>query len=153
MQAAPIPYPVLYEGDEIHHRHYTLDFNQQPIYISAKAENPVEIIEWIDWMYSPEGVQECAWGVEGSGYESELVGNDQSTFYYDEDGNRQFSSFVNETPNSLTPDQVYRHFLMRDCIVVWDWENQSLMYQDPKFQEAWDVWGGVLISTMICHKL
>lgn len=135
MEAVATPYPVLNEGDTAQFRHYVSDFNLAPMYLAANVENPVEIIEWVDWLYSEEGVLECTWGTLGDS-EDDM----DNTYYINEDGDKDFTKFVTENPDGLTGDQVYRQFLMRDIQTIWEWENQELMYQDPKFQDAWDVW-------------
>lgn len=137
MEAVPAPYPVLNKGEVNKFRHNVTDFNLSPMYLAKDVENPVEIIEWIDWLYSDEGVLECTWGTLG-----ESADDMDNTYYIDEDGSKQFTKFITENPDGITGDQAYRYYLMRDIMTVWEWENQSLMYKDPKFQECWDVWQG-----------
>ena len=48
---------------------------------------------------------------------------------------------MTKNPDGLTMDEVLRQYLLRDTAMVWDWENQSLMYEDPRLQAGWSVWG------------
>ena len=133
MEAVPAPYPVLKEGDQTHFRHYVTNFNQTPCYISADAEDPLTVIKWLDYLYSPEGIQEISWGTMGDErYED--------TYYVDEEGKKKQTEFVTNNPNGLSPEEVMRQYLLRDTAMVWDWEMQSLMYQDERQQKGWSVW-------------
>ncbi|WP_029488274.1 extracellular solute-binding protein [Candidatus Epulonipiscium viviparus] len=129
------PYPVLNVGDQIHLRDYVEPFNQSPAYISSNAKNPIEIIQWVDYLYSPEGVNEISWGTLGTGKDDM-----SATYYIDENGKHQYTDFYWNHPDGLTTNEVQRQYMLRDSAMVWDWENQSLMYSDPQYQVAWDTW-------------
>lgn len=132
--AIPVPYPVLKEGDRTHFRHHVKDFNNTSCFISSTAKDPVTIIKWVDYLYSPEGILEISWGPKGDE-------RFEDTYYIDENGEKRQTDFVTKNPDGLTMDEVLRQYLLRDTAMVWDWENQSLMYEDPRLQAGWSVWG------------
>lgn len=132
--AIPVPYPKVNESDTIHFRNYITCFQQTPTYISANAENPEEIVKWMDFFYSPEGIEEISWGVKGDD-------RFEDTYYIDENGENQFTEFIMNNPEGFTSDQCQRRYLFRDNCVVYDWENQLLSYSDERQQAGWKVWG------------
>ncbi|TBL80793.1 extracellular solute-binding protein [Paenibacillus thalictri] len=50
---------------------YQLDHLAESYVVSAKVKNPEKIVEFIDWMYSEEGIRLTSWGVEGEHYTME----------------------------------------------------------------------------------
>ncbi len=123
----PISFPVVNEGDELHIRQGSNIFNQAPEYITTSAEDPELIVKWMDWLYSPDGIQEITFGVKDDPrYED--------TYYLDENGNKQYADIL------LTPDG-NRHLLLRDIQTVWEEYSQKLQYTDPRNEVAWEEWG------------
>jgi putative aldouronate transport system substrate-binding protein len=47
---------------------YQLDHLGESYAISAKIKNPDQVIQFIDWMYSDEGMKLTSWGVENTDY-------------------------------------------------------------------------------------
>lgn len=127
IQLVAAPYPVLNQGDEIHSRHYTLDFYDAPIYIHSRVQDPVPIIQWIDYFYGEEGVNTTVWGTEGLTY----MLNDQ--------GEKVFTDYVTNNPEGNMLDILTQETL-EELSLVLDWENQAQFYDDSQ-KLAWEVWG------------
>lgn len=127
LEFVPAPYPVLQEGDLLKSRHFTPDFINSPIYITSAVENPIEIIQWVDYFYSEEGMLRTNWGLEGQTYET------------DSQGTKDFTDHVknNSETSSLG---VLSQEVLRDLQTVQDWDFQQKFMEDPIYATAWDLW-------------
>ncbi|WP_028549699.1 extracellular solute-binding protein [Paenibacillus sp. UNC451MF] len=47
---------------------YQLDHLQESYVISAKTKDPERVIQFMDWLYSEEGLRLTSWGIEGQHY-------------------------------------------------------------------------------------
>lgn len=128
MEFLPTPYPVLKEGDVISTRHYTSDFIGDPVYIYAKAENPVEIIKWVDYFYSEDGILLSNWGTEGK------------TYQVTETGEKEFTEFVMNNPEGKSVISVLTENVLLDVRTVADYQYEMAFFQDPRQHLGWEVW-------------
>ena len=129
VDAMPVPYPVLNEGDQLHFRHRLKQFNQTPSYISAQAEDPVAIIKWMDYLYSDKGQTETFWGCKGDDrYED--------TYYIDENGELQFTDFITKNPDGLAPSQALRRYIFKDVVVAWSEGSSEAVVDGCRIWEA-----------------
>ncbi len=135
VELVPAPYPVVNEGDQLTLRHYTTGFTHEPVFITTSAEDPVGIIQWFNYMYSEEGINEQLWGLEGDGPD------DLSGFHYiKEDGTKDYTDLYYNNPDGLSLDQAQRYYSFRDSMTHSHWDAYSLMYQDPCFELCWNTW-------------
>lgn len=126
------PYPVVNKGDKLHLRQHVQSFNKTPCFISAKAENPTTIVKWVDWLYSPEGMNELDWGVKGDS-------RFEDTYFTDEDGQNHLTEEIKGTPG------LNAKYTMTDLIAVWDWNYQKTIYtnfgeKEPYALDCWKTW-------------
>lgn len=124
----PVSYPVILEGDPIATRHFTPDFIGEPIFIHSEAENPKELIEWVDFFYSEEGKMLTNWGEEGV------------TYQYNEEGQPEFTDFVLENPDNQPVVFVLAENVLQEMALVQDIDFEMQFYSDPRQQNCWDVW-------------
>lgn len=128
MEFVPVPYPVLQKGDTIKTREYTPDFYGDPIFIHSNVENPEEIIQWIDFFYSEEGINLTNWGQEGE------------TYTINSQGEKEFTDLVTQNPDhpSVT---VLAQEAFQEMSLVKEWEKESSFYTDGIHDVAWEQWG------------
>lgn len=125
----PVPYPVLEVGDVISTRHYTPDFVSEPIFVYSGAENPEELIEWVDYFYSDEGILWSNWGTENH------------TFVVNEHGEKEFSDLILLDSQDTAPILLMNQYVFQDIKVVLDWDYQLQYYPEDWQKEAWEIWG------------
>lgn len=128
MEFVAVPYPVLEIGNQVHTRHFTPDFTGNPIFVYANAENPEELISWVDYFYSEEGEILSNWGVEGE------------TFQVDDFGNKVFTDFVANNPESNPPALVLAELVLQENAVVKLWDYESQFLQDERQKSSLEVW-------------
>ncbi len=79
--------PVLYKGQVFHlgsAAAWVTGFATNAI--TTKCDNIPLLVTYVDWFYSPEGMELANWGREGN--------TDGCVFYYNEKGERQLSDFI-----------------------------------------------------------
>ncbi len=124
----PVPYPVLQEGDTTHTREYTLDYYDAPIYINATTiEDPIPLIQWIDFFYSEEGITLSNWGEEGVTYD------------VDDSGNKQFTELI-YSGNFPSSSKLSKEVLLETSTVL-DYPCQSAFFQESVHDLGWEMWG------------
>lgn len=124
LKFVPAPYPVWNVGDDISTRHYTKDFLTDPVFVYTLAENPEEIVAWMDYFYTEEGISFTNWGIEGE------------TYTVSEDGSKEFTDKVlNSTSVAVTAEYIFQ-----PVRTVIDFEYSKYFYTEIQ-QNAWDVWG------------
>lgn len=125
------PYPVLNKGEKNHFRQHLSMFNKYPIFVTKTAKDPVALIKWVDYFYSPEGIFETNWGRKGvEGYED--------TYYEDKDGKKHYTEAITAPEN----DGMNMVYLLRDACTYWE---DTGVYNDPDTgecwaQNGWDTW-------------
>lgn len=128
MEFVPAPYPVLQEGDTIKTRDYIPDFYNAPIFIHSRVENPAEVVEWIDFFYSEEGVALSNWGIEGE------------TYTINSQGEKEFTALVLENPDT-SPHAILNQEGFQEMSLVKEWELESQFHYPGVQDEAWKQWG------------
>lgn len=141
MEFVQVPYPVLEEGDVVKFRHYTPDFTGSPVFIHSQANNPVEIIQWVDFFYGEEGKTLSNWGTLGETYEIDQSGQ---------------KKFLDSVLNSETSDPAVvilaQEVLQENSVLrLWDYEQQ--FYQDSRQTFGWDVWSLATYENMLPETL
>lgn len=126
------PYPVLNEGEKVHLKQNVPTFNKSPVFISAKAESPITIVKWIDYLYSEKGMEELDWGTKGDSRYAD-------TYVEDADGKRHLAEMF------TTGEADTAKYMMKDLESVWDWDYQKEQYtpygaKEPYPQACWDIW-------------
>ena len=58
-------------------------------FITANCEHPEAVVKYFDYFYGEEGITLYFMGIEGE------------TFYYDENGNPQYTDFVTKNPDGM----------------------------------------------------
>lgn len=127
MDFAPLPYPVLEEGDIPWVGHTTAVFSNAPIFIHSRVENPIPLLEWVDFFYSPEGIALTNWGIEGE------------TFYNTDEGDRGLTAYITENPD-YPPVSMMKKEALTELSLVQEWEREALFFQENNII-AWEVWG------------
>lgn len=127
MTFAPVPYPVLQEGDTTHTREYTLDYYDAPIYINAKVDDPIPLIQWIDFFYSEEGIALSNWGEEGVTYE------------LGDNGEKVFTDLIYS--GDMPSTSLHSKEVFLESSTVLDYDCQSAFFQEGLHDLAWDTWG------------
>lgn len=88
------------KGPNGHQIHSNIDLVPRAIVaatITSSCKNVDRVVEWLDWMYSPEGQQLLNLGVEGKHYE--MV-----------DGKPVYTDYVMNNPDGLSPKQAIGSF-------------------------------------------
>lgn len=62
-------------------------------FITNRCENPAAVVKYFDYFYSQEGITLFFMGIEGE------------TFYYDENGNPQFTDYVIKNPDGMNMEE------------------------------------------------
>ncbi len=62
-------------------------------FITNQCENPAAVVKYFDYFYGEEGITLFFMGIEGE------------TFYYDEDGNPQYTDFVKNNPDGMNMEE------------------------------------------------
>lgn len=127
MEFIAAPYPVLAKGDSIQTREYTPDFYNAPIFIHSKVDDPIELIQWIDFFYSEEGIALANWGIEGHTYTI----NDQ--------GEKELTEYVNQNPDHPVVT-VLAQEAFQEMSLVMETENQALYNHEEIYQNAREQW-------------
>lgn len=86
---APLTGP---HGDQLYSAR-TIPVAGQNTFITKNNQYPAETVKWIDWFYSPEGIEHYFMGVEGETYE------------FDSEGKPQFTDFVSNNPDGLNMEE------------------------------------------------
>ncbi|MFI3237721.1 MAG: extracellular solute-binding protein [Lachnospiraceae bacterium] len=120
-------YPVLEEGDTAHLRDYEGTRTALAMYITCNAEDPIEIIQWIDQMYSEDGRYLNTFGEEGVTYE-----------YVD--GVLQYTDLITANPDGLSETEAGRALIFKDMFRTWENEDHLLIYTEDSQYDAWDEW-------------
>ncbi|QUI22247.1 extracellular solute-binding protein [Vallitalea pronyensis] len=123
-----VPYPVLNKGDQIHFRHFLSNVKKEATFITTAADDPVTIVKWIDYLYSPEGIELTVWGDEGV------------TFEYDEQGNKKYTDLVENNPDGLPFSYARRQLVIHDIISTYAWDEQKIFYDTEDQHDAWERW-------------
>lgn len=127
MEFVPAPYPVLKEGATVQTREYTPDFYNAPIFIHSKVEDPVELIEWIDFFYSEEGIALTNWGTEGV------------TYTLNEQGEKELTDYVSQNPDHPVVT-VLAQETFQEMSLVMEWEKESLFFYEGVHDVAQEQW-------------
>lgn len=77
----------------------TIPVAGQNTFITKLNEHPAETVKWVDWFYSPEGIEHYFMGVEGETYE---IGAD---------GTPQFTEKVTNDPDGLNMEEVLGRYI------------------------------------------
>lgn len=121
------PMPVVNEGDQIHFRHHVPNIKEQGTFVTTAAKDPLAVIKFIDYTYSPEGEEMVVWGTEGETFE--VI-----------DGKKNYTKFMSENPNDLPFSYARRQLLLHDLTPIWDWDEQTIFYDNENQHQAWDLW-------------
>lgn len=127
MEFVAAPYPVLQQGDIIQTREYTPDFYNAPIFIHSQVDDPIELIQWIDFFYSEEGTSLTNWGKEDITYTT----NDQ--------GEKELTDYVLQNPDHPVVT-VLAQEAFQEMSLVMEWENQSLYFHHDIYESAREQW-------------
>lgn len=77
----------------------TIPVANQCAFLTKTNEHPEESVKWIDWFYSPEGIEHYFMGIEGDTYE---IG---------EDGLPHFTEKVTNNPEGLNMEEVLGRYI------------------------------------------
>lgn len=77
----------------------TIPVANQCAFLTNVNKHPEESVKWIDWFYSPEGIEHYFMGIEGDTYE---IG---------EDGQPQFTEKVTNNPEGLNMEEVLGRYI------------------------------------------
>lgn len=104
-----VPYPKLYEEQQLHFKNHLPSFTEAPSFVAGQTLNPLEIVKWIDYLYSDEGIDEIMWGIK----DEEI-----STYYVDENGKKQYTNIIRDNPDEYKTEAAKRRYMLRDAYVV-----------------------------------
>ncbi len=89
-----IPAPLIGpDGDQLFGGR-TIPVAGQNTFITKMNEHPAETVRWVDYFYSPEGIEHFFMGVEGD------------TYIIDDEGNPQFTDKVMNNPDGMNMEEV-----------------------------------------------
>jgi len=98
--------------------------------ISSKCKNKEAALKYLDYYYSPEGMDLALWGIKGQSYT-------------EENGVKKYTDLILNNPNGLDPVQALSKF----AIPQWGWckpfsvkTSEFLEYYTPQSKEANKVW-------------
>ena len=126
----PISAPVKNEGDTVGIRMYNSPILSQTV-LTKDCSDPVVATMWLDYQYTEDAMILNNYGVEGE------------TFYYDENGDFQFTDLIMNNPDGLNTTDANRLYIRRNGSGWIKWERQLLTNPTVKHKDeiwAYDVW-------------
>ena len=126
----PISAPVKNDGDTVGIRMYNSPIMSQTV-LTKDCSDPVVAAMWLDYQYTEDAMILNNYGVEGE------------TFYYDENGDFQFTDLIMNNPDGRTTTDANRLYIRRNGSGWIKWERQQLTNPTVKHKDeiwAYDVW-------------
>lgn len=136
MEFVAAPYPVLHQGDTISTREYTPDFYDAPIFIHSKVQDPTQLIQWIDFFYSDQGLAFSTWGIEGE------------TYIINQGEQKEFTDHVTKNPE-FPQVTVLAQETFQEMSLVKQWEKESLSYEIGIHDVAQAQWGKATFDNVL----
>jgi putative aldouronate transport system substrate-binding protein len=138
-QIWPTPWPQVVKGQDCLYRHNHLGVNITPIVVSTKCKNPVEAVKWVDYLYSPEGIDLATWG-----------SREGVTWVRQPNGLRKFGPLIMSNPDKLTMNQGRLKYTLYYLAMQWSWEYEQQNYAAPEPQAGtWGVWSSIPATNYI----
>ncbi|MGN8681400.1 extracellular solute-binding protein [Gracilibacillus sp. HCP3S3_G5_1] len=128
---SPTPHPSLKEGEKAATAQLAHPYEgMHSAAISGSAENPEEIVKWLDFAYSEEGHMLFNFGIEGESYE--MV-----------DGYPTYTEEITENPDGLPMNQALGKYIRASYggPLVQDVRYVEQYLELPQQQEAVEIWG------------
>lgn len=126
----PISAPVQKEGDTVGIRMYNSPIMSQTV-LTKDCSDPVVATMWLDYQYTEDAMILNNYGVEGE------------TFYYDDNGDFQFTDLIMNNPDGLNTTDANRLYIRRNGSGWIKWERQQLTNPTVAHKDeiwAYDVW-------------
>ena len=98
------------------------------IAVSAQTEYPEECCEFMDWLYTPEGILVSCFGVEGE------------TFYYDDEGVPHYTDVILNDPNMPSFVAAFLHTSLVGTPYYNTTERKKASYTTEAELECIDIW-------------
>ncbi|WP_235991676.1 extracellular solute-binding protein [Metabacillus schmidteae] len=127
----PTPNPSLKEGEKAATGHLEHAYSgMHSAAISGTAENPEEIVKWLDFAYSEEGHMLFNFGIEGESYE--MV-----------DGNPTYTEEITNNPDGLPMTQALGKYIRASYggPLIQDKRYLEQYYELPEQKDAVKIWG------------
>ncbi len=127
-----MPYPRLDRDDEVKYAKLLESINEKAFFVSTSCEYPVEAIKFLDYMYSQEARDLCAWGPGTEEF---------PTFEIDADGNRTLTEFVTNNPDGIDYAIATDRYMQNNFATMYDNEMQKEQYAPyPEKMTSWERW-------------
>ena len=123
-----IPDPMKEKGMENTLAKTTGGVGASAIAVSAQTEYPEECVEFMNWLYTPEGILVSDFGVEGE------------TFYYDEDGVPHYTDVILNDPNMPAFVAAFLHTSLVGTPYYNTTERKIASYTTEAEIECIDIW-------------
>lgn len=127
----PAPNPSLKEGEKAATGHLEHAYSgMHSAAISGTAENPEEIVKWLDYAYSEEGHMLFNFGIEGKSYE--MI-----------DGNPTYTEEITNNPDGLPMTQALGKYIRASYggPLIQDKRYLEQYYELPEQKDAVKIWG------------
>ena len=111
-EAVAVPTPVKKAGDILHIRQTNTDTGVVCWAVTSNCKDPVTVVRWIDYGYSPDGEILAAYGIEGK------------TFEYGPDGKPAFNEFIYNNPDGLSLSEAYHKYAKHGGAVAYHWDRE-----------------------------
>ncbi|MGM7719803.1 extracellular solute-binding protein [Metabacillus sp. Hm71] len=128
---SPAPNPSLKEGEKAATGHLEHAYSgMHSAAISGTAENPEEIVKWLDFAYSEEGHMLFNFGIEGESYEMK-------------DGSPTYTEEITDNPDGLPMTQALGKYIRASYggPLIQDKRYLEQYYELPEQKEAVKIWG------------
>ncbi|MBO1511446.1 extracellular solute-binding protein [Metabacillus sp. BG109] len=128
---SPAPNPSLKEGEKAATGHLEHAYSgMHSAAISGSAENPEEIVKWLDFAYSEEGHMLFNFGIEGESYE--MI-----------DGYPTYTEEITDNPDGLPMTQALGKYIRASYggPLIQDKRYLEQYYELPEQKEAAKIWG------------
>ncbi len=126
----PISAPVQKEGDTVGIRMYNSPIMSQTV-LTKDCSDPVVATMWLDYQYTEDAMILNNYGVEGE------------TFYYDDNGDFQFTDLIMNNPDGYNTTDANRLYIRRNGSGWIKWERQQLTNPTVAHKDevwAYDIW-------------
>lgn len=124
--ALPVAAPVLAEGDTLHLGFKTYSVSNYAVGITSACENPELAVQWLDYLYSPEGSRTLNFGKEGVTYE--MV-----------DGEPRYTDYIAKNEEGITPRDMIISKTFHDGVGLVDYR-RFWQVSDTSTLEAVSIW-------------
>jgi len=140
---APAPYPQVKKGEIVKYRHNHLGVNINPILVTTKCKYPVEAVKFIDYLYSPEGIDLETWGT-----------TEGRTYTIEPDGTHKFTDLILNNPDGLTVGLARNKYTLDLLQGIWNWEWEKQQYVLPEQQNStWGLWSSTATAENVIPEL